>query len=194
MIQRISSKYLDAWLADHAALLNEFALPANVLEWLEYFRPKVAQWTEELIDGDWPISIDHLDFNISNAVVQDTGQVLIFDWEEAVMSSPFFSISRLLYDADDFEDDPESIVRAEGQLLLTANQMAIRNAYIDAIPWHTRSKRTRAFDLAMCLAPIKTAYECEPFNDALGRENGLPVHAARCFGQALRFWNAMIGT
>jgi hypothetical protein len=194
MVQRIADAYLDAWLADDAMLLNAYGLPANVLEEIESFRPKVAEWTQEFLDGDWPMSIDHVDFNVSNAAVQDEGEIVIFDWEEAVISSPFFSIDRLLYDADDFEEDSESIPQTEGQLLLTPNQMAIRNAYIDAIPWHTRSQRERAFDVAMCLAPVKTAYECEPFNQALGRDHGLPELAARCFGRALHFWRAMDGT
>jgi hypothetical protein len=185
---------LEAWLADDALLLNEYSLPSHVLEQIESFCPQVAEWTAELIDGDWPIAIDHVDFNISNAAVQENGRMIIFDWEEAVMSLPFFSIARLLDDADIFEDEPESLTRIEGRLLLTPNQMAIRNAYIEAIPWYTPLKRARAFDIAMCLAPIKTAYECEPFNLALGRVNGLPQLAAHCFGHALHFWHAMNGT
>jgi hypothetical protein len=191
LIERISNGYVQAWLAQDGALLNAFALPTNVLEQIEHFRPMIAQWTQELLDGEWPISIDHVDFNLSNAVMQKKGQMLIFDWEEAVMSCPFFSIERLLHDADDFEDDPSRIPRSEGQLLLTPNQMAVRNAYIDAIPWHTREKRQRAFDLAMCLAPIKTAYELEAFNEALGRKNGLPEATAHYFSHALLRWKAM---
>jgi hypothetical protein len=107
------------------------------------------------------------------------------------MSSPFFSIDRLLSDADTFKDDPASIRQTEGQLRLTPNQMAIRNAYINAISWNTRPQRERAFDLAMCLAPVKSAYEGEPFNAALGREKGFPEYAAHYFGRALHFWRAM---
>ena len=146
MIERIANGYLDAWLANDSELLNAFALPGNVLEEIRSFRPQVAEWTQEYLDGKWPISIDHVDFNISNAVVQENGEMLIFDREEAVMSSPFFSIDRLLDDADAFEDDPASILHTEGHLRLTPNQMAIRNAYINAIPWHTRPQRERAFD------------------------------------------------
>ncbi len=193
MVQRIDTTYLDAWHANDERWLKEFNLPTNVLEQIEHFRPRILKWTEELMAGDWPLSLDHLDFNISNAAVLANGQILIFDWEEATMSCPFFSIDRLLQDADDFEDDAENVPRTEGALRLSSNQMAVRNAYLDTLPWKSRAERERAFELAMCLAPIKTAYECEPFNDALGRKNGLPPHAAHCFGNALHYWQSMAG-
>ncbi|MEM7126939.1 MAG: GNAT family N-acetyltransferase [Chloroflexota bacterium] len=193
MIQRIEETYLDAWHADDGWWLNEFDLPSNVLEQIIHFRPQVIRWAEELLSGEWPLSIDHLDYNIGNAAVQENGRILIFDWEETAISCPFFSIERLLHDADDFEDDPKIVPRMEGALRLTTNQMAVRNAYLDALPWKSRAERERAFDVAMCLAPIKTAYECEPFNEALGRQDGLPPHAARCFASALHYWQAMAG-
>ena len=193
MIQLIEGSYLEAWLADDSRLLDAFNLPTNILEQLKYFRPQVQAWVDELVAEEWPLSIDQVDFHTNNAVVQDDGQILIFDWEEAVISYPFFSVYRLLDDADVFVDDPDSAPKTEGQLRLTMNQMAIRNAYIDVLPWKDRAKRERAFDVAMCLAPIKMAYECEPFNQAIGRENGSPDHAARCLGQALHYWQAMAG-
>ncbi len=191
MIDVVDERYLDVWFADDEALLREFDLPSNILEWLDYFYPKVAEWTKELIAGNWPIAIDHLDLNTSNAAVDEHGHLRIFDWEEAVMSSPFFSIDRLLHDADDFEDDPARRQPTAGPLLLTPNQAAIRNAYLDVLPWHSRAERERAFDLAICLAPIKTAYEGEVFNEAIRRENGSPSHAARCFGKAMHYWQAL---
>lgn len=192
MVKRIEEQYLAAWLANDAKMLHEYALPYDVVEQIKAFRLPVAAWTREFIDGNWPVTLDHLDFNISNAAVQENGKVIIFDWEEAILSAPFLSISRLLDDADRFEADPANSPRTEGQLQLTPNQMAIRHAYIDALPWQRPEARARAFDLAICLAPVKTAYECELFNEALRRENGLPQLAAHCFANALRFWQAMI--
>jgi hypothetical protein len=192
MIVRIANNYIGSWLANDAKLMNKHALPINVIEQIDNFRPTVTQWTQEIIDGEWPVTIDHVDFNISNAAVQDNGKVLIYDWEEAVLGSPFFSIERLLDDADSFEDHPEGIPQDQGPFRLTANQMAIRNAYIDAIPWHTRSQRGRAFDLAMCLAPIKAVYEHVPkFKEAWGLEEGHPGYAAHCIGRALHRWKAL---
>ena len=191
MIDVIDERYLGAWLADDEALLREFDLPSNILEWLDYFHPKVEKWTNELSAGDWPVAIDHVDLNTSNAAVDEHGHLLIFDWEEAVMSCPFFAIDRLLHDADDFEDDPARRQPMVGSLLLTPNQAAVRDAYLDVLPWHSRKERERAFDLAICLASIKTAYEGEVFNEAIGRENGSPTHAARCFGKAMHYWQAL---
>lgn len=193
VIKLVAERYLDAWCQDESALLYEFDLTEDILEWLDYFRPKVVDWTEELIAGEWPLSIDHVDFHSSNAIAEENGNLRIIDWEEAILSCPFFSIYRLLFDADDFVEDPTNIPQTEGRLLLTPNQMAVRNAYLDALPWQTRGKRERAFDVAMCLAPIKMAYEGEPFNEAVGRTNGSPTHAARCISHALHFWQAMVG-
>ena len=43
----------------------------------------------------------------------------------------------------------------------------------------------------MCLAPVKSAYEGEPFNAALDRKHGFPDYAARYFARGLHFWSAM---
>ena len=194
MIERIATTYLDAWLADDGALLDQYELPSNVLEQLRYYRPKVARWTAELQAGGWPMSIDHPDLNLSNALISaDTNDLLIFDWEEIFISCPLFSLFRLLEAADDFETFPQEVPRTEGCLLLSPNQMAVRNAYLDALPWQSRAKRERAFDLAMCLAPIKQAYEEEQFCEAVGRTAGNPIAVARCFSPAIHYWQALTG-
>ncbi|MEZ4615071.1 MAG: hypothetical protein R2867_06085 [Caldilineaceae bacterium] len=56
---------------------------------------------------------------------------------------PFFSLFRLLEAADDFVTVPEELVRTEGPLLLTPNQMAVRNAYLAQLPWQNRTTRAR---------------------------------------------------
>lgn len=192
LIQRIETDYLAAWMADDGALLDEFELPTNVLDQLEYYRPHVERWAAELAAGDWPLSVDHVDFHTGNALIEkQSNALLIFDWEEAGVSLPFFSLDRLLYDADDFEEDPQAVPQTEGPLRLSPNGMAVCNAYIDALPWHSRAQRERALWLALCLAPIKTAYEGELFNNALERTHGFAIHAARCIGRALYYWQAM---
>lgn len=187
----IEDRYLAAWQADDEALLKQFDLSANILEWLDYFQPRVERWVHELVAGHWPLSIDHVDLNTSNAAILEDGRLFLLDWEEAQVGCPFFSIDRLLHDADDFEVSSPQQRPTQGRLPLTPNQMCIRDAYIDSIPWQARVDRERAFDLAMCLAPIKMAYEGELFNAAIGRANGSPEHAARCLAHALHRWQSM---
>jgi hypothetical protein len=47
----------------------------------------------------------------------------------------------------------------------------------------------RAFELAMCLAPIKTIHEGSAFAQARGRPFGVPAQAAMLVGTALRRWD-----
>ncbi|MBV7338643.1 hypothetical protein KFU94_62585 [Chloroflexi bacterium TSY] len=96
--------------------MYEFDLTEDILEWLDYFRPKVVDWTEELIAGEWPLSIDHVDFHSSNAIAEENGNLRIIDWEEAILSCPF-SIYRLSLMRDDFVEDPTNIPQTEGRLL-----------------------------------------------------------------------------
>ncbi|MCW3062775.1 MAG: hypothetical protein JWQ02_4596, partial [Capsulimonas sp.] len=40
----------------------------------------------------------------------------------------------------------------------TPSWLAVRDAYLEALPWGSASERRRAFDLALCLSPIRYAH------------------------------------
>lgn len=64
----------------------------------------------------------------------------------------------------------------------------MRVAYLDAIPWRVRGARERAFDLALCLAPLKAAFISKVHTTPLGREESFSTLTAVCVSRALYRW------
>lgn len=124
--------------------------PQEVVDCLHRNRPRLRRWAAELA-GSWPESIDHVDLHSANAFVRPDGGFVVYDWEEAVVSCPFFSLDRLLWDA---------------RSLGVAAQ--VREAYLEALPWGNLHDRRRALELALCLSPIKLAHEARSFARAHG--------------------------
>ncbi|MBI3972529.1 MAG: phosphotransferase [Chloroflexi bacterium] len=119
--------------------------------------------------GGWPESIDHTDLHTGNCVVREDGSVLIFDWEVAVISRPFFSIEELT-----------SRCGGRGE--------EVRAAYVEALPWRTRSERERAVDLGMELGLITSAHFFEVFHESFGFPGRSDRSAAMLAGHALGGW------
>ncbi|MGH2354848.1 MAG: phosphotransferase [Chloroflexota bacterium] len=178
MLREVRDRYLAMWAADGGALAKQFDIPPDVFDRLKSVQRKVEAWTAELRAGEWPNSIDHPDFHPGNAALQPGGQVLIYDWEEAVIGCPFFSVEELLSRAGHFATDGET----------RAIQDAIKDAYLDALPWHTRSQRDRAYDLGTRLSPIRGAYVFEIFHQAFGMKGHSSRGAAMLVGHAVRGW------
>lgn len=177
------------WQGQARDLAEQFAIPADAVERLEAFRPAVAEWTRELAAAPIPVSIDHVDLQWGNAVLQPDGSCLIFDWEEATLSCPLFSLDRLLNDARELDlGEAAAWAGMVGGPLYTPTEAAVRDAYLDALPWGTREERARSFELAMRLAPIKTAYEGIQFADALGWGGEPSLVAAWTVGRMLARW------
>src|SRR5579859_436093 len=174
----VRARHLAFWRGEGRDLAEQFALPDNVDVLLENYRPHIARWAADLEAGSWPLSLDHVDLQPDNAAVQPNGSVLLYDWEEANLSVPFFSLDRLLDDAQERAGD--------------AGEAALRAAYLDALPWSTRAARERALTLALCLSPLKHAYEGLRFADALGWEEGLPHVTAWAAARMLARWEAMM--
>lgn len=174
----IRARHLAFWRGEGRDLAEQFALPDNLDERLARFRPRLAGWAAELEAGGWPLTLDHVDLQPDNAVLQPDGRMLLFDWEEANLSLPFFSLDRLLDDAQECGGD--------------ASEAALCAAYLDALPWATRGARERALTLALCFAPLKHAYEGLRLADALGWEEGLPHVTAWAAARMLRRWEATL--
>lgn len=169
------ARHLTFWQGEGSDLAAQFALPDAVDGILERYRPRISQWAEELEAGGWPLSLDHVDLQPDNAVLQPDGRVLLYDWEEANLSFPFFSLDRLLDDAQERGGD--------------AGEAALRAAYLDALPWGTRAER--ALEIALCLSPLKHAYEGMRLAAALGWEEGMPHVTAWAAARMLRRWQEM---
>ena len=180
------------------AIARQFALPPDLLARLEAMRPHIATWAAALAAGPWPETVDHVDLAAENVVQRADGGVLIFDWEEAVLSVPFFSLDRLLNDARELdlgERAAWSPASASGVPLYTPSEVALRDAYLAALPWGTPAQRERAFALAMALAPIKTAHEGIVLGEALGWDAaGSSFGTAWALARALPRWEALLST
>ncbi len=181
LLRDIRDRHLALWRADGWLAARGIALPDDPRGALARFQQRVEAWSAELKAGGWPDAIDHVDLHTDNAVLQDDGRVLIYDWEEAIVGCPFFSLDRLLADAREYATGADGVGAAR----------AVRDAYLDALPWQTRERRGRALDLALRLAPIKTAYEGEIFAEARGWADGHPRLTAWCMARALQRWGAL---
>jgi hypothetical protein len=173
----IASRQQAFWRGEGRELARQFALPVHPAAQMESFRPQVRAWATELAVGGWPLTLDHVDLQPENAVIQPDGLLLLLDWEEANISLPFFSLDRLLDDAHE---------RAG-----VAGVRALRAAYVEALPWGTRAELERALTVALCLAPIKHAYECLRLAEALGWDEGCPHVSAWALGRALPRWKRL---
>ncbi len=187
----VGETHNEAWEAGAGRLARRFHFPEAFTTRLARFRPQVERWAWELATDRWPDSIDHVDLHNNNAVVQPDGRILIFDWEEAGWSCPFFSLDRLLDDGREWDmggDESRVFDRSTGP---SPTELDLRAAYLDALPWGTAAERERACTLALALAPIKTAYEGRLFDAAVGRPRPNSTLAAWCLTRALARWEAL---
>jgi hypothetical protein len=189
LLADIADRYLAWWRADDRALMAKYAIPEDIGARLAAFRPRLRAWAAELAGGGWPESVDHVDLLPHNAVVQPDGRVLIYDWEQATVGCPFLSVDVLLLYAqqigrggDGYAIEPERATPAT---------RAVRAAYLSALPWGRRAARERAFDLALCLAPLRYADSEGRLARRCGQERALAESQAWWAMRALRRWEAM---
>lgn len=177
VLSDVRGHHLAFWRGAGRDLAEQFSLSDDIAARMERFRSEIARWMSELEAGGWPLSLDHVDLQADNAVLQPDGSILIYDWEEANLSCPYFSLDRLLDDARELAgDDGERCLRA---------------AYLDALPWGTRAARERALDLALCLSPLKHAYEAQRLAAALGWPEGAPHITAWALARVLPRWQSI---
>ena len=178
MLGNIRARHETVWAADDGTLSKWMLFhAAEVLTRLEPFQAQVEEWSQELASGPWPVTIVHGDLHTGNAIVQPSGSVLIFDWDDAVLSHPFLSVERLLVGA--WHLDTESGSGPWGYIAETPTQAAVRDDYLDAILWGTRDERKRAFNIAMCLAVVKEMHHEWKWAEMMGWKDGNPEWTAQ---------------
>lgn len=113
-----------------------------------------------------PYSIDHLDLHSNNAVRNEDGTVIIFDFEEAVISCPLFSLEKLLDEAAEFTSNYSEDLYKIGW---SAAQLQLRDVYLQTLNPNMRKERlVIMFDLVAAVAPIKYAYQSSFFVEQVG--------------------------
>lgn len=169
LLRRIEQHYLPRWVAGGARYPPDLPEPRDAFAWLTSQRAAVAAWTDELAAGNWPETVDHVDLQPSNAVVADEGRVLLFDWEESLLTCPYFSIKQWM-----------TRTGPCGQ--------AARDAYLDALPWGTHAQRARALELAVRLLEIKDCHALEVIRDAEGFPGVFPRGPLQLIRRTRRLW------
>ena len=119
--------------------------PIELVQWLQ--KAESALRLDARVLAEFPLSLDHPDVNASNAMVQQKGNIILLDWEEATVGCPFFSLDRLLGEARE-----QSAVNP------------VCEAYLENLPWGTRDGLERA----MRLVPLKLAWENRTYARKLG--------------------------
>ena len=90
-VPRCQSDFPESWAANCA----KQEVPDDLAAHLYPYRSRIADWAQQL-DETVSLSIDHVDFLPHNANLLTNGQVLIYDWEQATLGIPHFSIDILL--------------------------------------------------------------------------------------------------
>ena len=178
MLGNIRARYTTVWAADDGTLSQWMPFASSeVLVRLEPVQAQVEEWSQELVSGPWPVTIVHGDLHTGNAIVLPDGSVLIFDWDDAVLSHPFLSVERLLVGA--WQMDTNGGPGPWGYATETPSQAAVRDAYLDTVAWGTQGERERAFDIAMCLAVIKEMHHEWQWAEIMGWKDGNPEWTAQ---------------
>jgi hypothetical protein len=90
-------EHFDAWQSDEGKIEKAMGFPGHeVLNRLRPLKMDVERWVEALEEPEVALSIDHGDCHSGNATRLDDGTILIFDWENACRSHPFFSMEKVL--------------------------------------------------------------------------------------------------
>jgi hypothetical protein len=112
----------------------------------------------------------------------------VYDWEQAVLGCPLWSLDVLLLYAQQIGRGEKWVVQPERD---TPETRAVRSAYLAELPWGTRAERERAFDLAMCLAPIRYAWSEQRLVRRHGDERKWSEDMAWWLTKALGRWERL---
>lgn len=149
-----------------------YILPDDLPKRLKEHERAIEFCLDELGAGSSPESVDHTDLHQRNAVVQPDGQILIYDWDEATIGCPFFSLDKLL----DIIGEPGGLAypgpaATPPSRATLARAEAVRTAYIETLTWGSHIALRRALAVALCLAPLQTLAAhlgADPISHALG--------------------------
>lgn len=192
LLRLLCDRHLAAWRADDGAILREMGLPGDPLAQLTHWRAAVAGWAAELAAGAWPATIDHVDLHAYNAILQSDGTPLIYDWEEATIGCPFFSLDRLLAEARWFDRGGDPAIQAADGAGGGPAERAVRAAYLAALPWGDRAARARPRSRPGA-RPDQASPRRRSLRRRAGSSQGPPRYTAWLLARALWRWPVLGG-
>jgi hypothetical protein len=183
--------YNAAWAGDNEKLTQWLGFPASqVLERLEPLQSEVLEWAQALASSPVPLSIDHGDLHAGNAIRQPDGTMLIYDWENACLSCPLFSVEKLLVSAWAVDRQAQD-AGPWGWISGTPMQLAVKQVYLESVTWASRAERDHLFDMAMCLAVIKEMHSEIEWAETMGWANGNPEWTAQLISRLFQHRRAV---
>jgi aminoglycoside phosphotransferase (APT) family kinase protein len=175
--RKSTQHHLEEWQSQDSG--PEAVSADQVDDYLRSIHSRVSAAADGLAQCGWPDSIDHVDLNVSNALITVSGLTII-DWEEAVVGFPACSLDRLMDDAAEFDD-----WQGEG---LSPTATAVAEAYADHVPWGPRDTRRDIIEQAIRLNRIAFAGQALDFWQARGKAFGHPKLAAICVDRIADAW------
>lgn len=154
--------------------LEEISNPENLRKMIEL----THEICDELALMNAPLSIYHIDFHTNNAVVTKEKEILLYDFEEAVIAHPFFVLDKLLDEVTfyDVETKDQDI-----HIHWTPAQKELRNAYLKEYNNIDVSLKLKMFDLAMMLSPLFYGYLSKFFLEQVQWDKSMPGFMAESF-------------
>ncbi|MBH0229097.1 phosphotransferase [Halobacillus yeomjeoni] len=183
-ISRAIVEYVPVWKSEARQLNEGFDITFENLEAIsnpENLKNMIEvthDICDELARMNAPLTIYHIDFHTNNASVTEQQDILLYDFEEAVISHPFFVLDKLLDEVSECmeETDHETL-----HIPWTQAQRELRDTYLKEFTFIDESLKLKMFDLAMMISPLLYGYLSTFFLEQVGWEKSTPGYMAESF-------------
>lgn len=192
-ISRAVDEFAPVWNSEAHQLNENFNLSIENLEAISKQEnlKKMIEVSNEVCDKlaqlNAPLSIYHIDFHTNNASLSEKGEILLYDFEEAVITNPFFVLDKLLYEVSDIEKDTNLV---NLHIQWTPAQRELMNTYLEEFKDIDESLKLKMFDLAMIVSPLLYGYLGTFFLKQVGWEKSMPGYMAESFITAFTRMNS----
>jgi hypothetical protein len=133
-------------------LAGEARLEESELETLVNYVQQWGSMCPQLSDFAIPQTLVNLDFRLANVVSNSDGY-LFYDWQESVISHPFFSLLNMFDEITPPDSNDENFSLLESQHALAKE--AIRDAYLEAFEeFESKERLLEAFSIASAIQPV----------------------------------------
>ncbi|QHE51644.1 hypothetical protein [Pontibacillus sp. HMF3514] len=164
-ISHVKERYQEDYKQNSQLISKNLSVEQTELELLAleetytYLRKEIKKACSSLAQYPIPLSLYHLDLHIGNAAKLDNGEMLIFDWEEAVITIPFFSINKLLQNAKRTNMSKNETGK---YLTWTENESLVIQTYLQTLNLPIKHEEaTKLLDISMSVVPV--FYACLSF-------------------------------
>ncbi|WP_347553185.1 hypothetical protein ABFG93_21710 (plasmid) [Pseudalkalibacillus hwajinpoensis] len=183
-ISQAVEEFAPVWNSEALQLNEKFNLSVEHLkaisnpENLENMIEVTHEICDELAQMGAPLSIYHIDFHTNNASLTEQEEILLYDFEEAVISHPFFVLDKLL---DEVSDRDEKTNLENLDIQWTPAQRELRDTYLKEFDDIDEPLKLKMFDLAMMVSPLLYGYLGTFFLKQVGWEKSTPGYMAESF-------------